>query len=76
LELSRSSVYYEPAPTSDADLALMAAMDEIHLALPFYGARRLRDELLDRGFCVGREHVATLMQKMGMQALYPSAGSP
>jgi putative transposase len=71
LGLSRSSVYYEPAPTSDADLALMAAMDEIHLALPFYGARRLRDELLDRGFRVGREHVATLMRTMGMQALYP-----
>jgi putative transposase len=46
-------------------------MDEIHLKLPFYGIRRIRGELLDRGFCVGRGHVATLMRRMGMQALYP-----
>jgi len=46
-------------------------MDEIHLEFPFYGIRRIRDELLDRGFSVGRGHVATLMRNMGMQALYP-----
>ncbi|MBU2603992.1 MAG: IS3 family transposase [Actinobacteria bacterium] len=71
LDVSRGSVYYEPVPTSEADLALMAAMDEIHLALPFYGISRIRDELRDRGFTVGRGHVATLMRKMGMQARYP-----
>jgi putative transposase len=71
LELSRSSVYYEPVGTSETDLALMTAMDEIHLKLPFYGIRRIRDELRDRGFPVGRAHVATLMRKMGMEALYP-----
>ena len=31
LELSRSSVYYRPRPTSDADLALMRRIDELHL---------------------------------------------
>jgi putative transposase len=71
LGLSRSSVYYEPAPESAADLAMMAAMDEIHMTLPFYGIRRIRGELADRGFAVGRQHVATLMRKMGMQALHP-----
>jgi len=71
LDLSRGSVYYEPVPTSDTDLALMATMDDIHMKLPFYGIRRMRGELLDRGFVVGRQHVATLMRKMGMEALYP-----
>jgi len=71
LDLSRSSVYYEPVPMSEADLALMAAMDDIHMRLPFYGIRRIRGELLDRGFVVGRQHVATLMRTMGMEALYP-----
>jgi len=71
LALSRSSVYYEPAPVSTIDLALMAAMDEVHMQLPFYGIRRIRGELQDRGFVVGRQHVATLMRKMGMQALCP-----
>ena len=71
LGLSRSSVYYEPVPTSEADLALMAAMDDIHMTLPFYGIRRIRGELADRGFAVGRQHVATLMRTMGMEALHP-----
>lgn len=71
LALSRSSVYYEPAPTGEEDLALMTAMDEIHMKLPFYGIRRIRGQLLERGFEVGRQHVATLMRKMGMEALQP-----
>lgn len=71
LDLSRASVYYKPVGTSERDLSLMAAMDEIHMKLPFYGIRRIRDELLARGFRVGRQHVATLMRTMGMQALYP-----
>lgn len=71
LDLSRSSVYYQPVGTSATDLALMAALDEIHLKHPYYGIRRLRDELLDRGFTVGRGHVATLMRTMGIRALYP-----
>jgi putative transposase len=71
LALSRSSVYYEPVGISERDHALMAAIDEIHTELPFYGARRIRDELLDRGFSVGRQHVATLMRTMGMEPLWP-----
>jgi hypothetical protein len=31
LGISRGSVYYEPAPVSDADLALMRRLDELHL---------------------------------------------
>ena len=31
LELSRSSVYYLPRPTSSEDLALMRRIDELHL---------------------------------------------
>jgi putative transposase len=71
LDLSRSSLYYEPVGTRKSDLAVMAAMDEIHMTFPFYGIRRIRGELLDRGFAVGRQHVATLMRRMGMEALAP-----
>jgi putative transposase len=55
LGLSRSSVYYEPVPVRASNLALMAAMDEVHMELPFYGIRRIRGELADRGFTVGRQ---------------------
>ncbi len=70
LELSRSSLYYAPLPTSDADLTLMRRIDELHLEHPFAGSRMLRDLLNREGFGVGRKHVATLMRKMGIEALY------
>ena len=69
LALSRSAVYYRPQPTSVADLALMRRIDELHLEHPFAGARMLRD-LLGGRLAVGRKHVATLMRKMGIEALY------
>jgi len=70
LDVSRSSVYYQPQPTSDCDLALMRRIDELHLESPFAGSRMLRDLLNREGFAVGRKHVATLMRKMGIEALY------
>jgi putative transposase len=70
LDVSRSSVYYLPQPTSDTDLALMRRIDELHMELPFAGSRMLRDLLRNDGVDIGRKHVATLMRKMGIEALY------
>jgi putative transposase len=70
LELSRASIYYEPAPASAADLRLMRRIDELHLEWPFLGSRMMRDQLLRDAFTVGRRHVATLMREMGIEALY------
>jgi putative transposase len=70
LDVSRSSVYYQPQPTSDSDLMLMRRIDELHLEHPFAGSRMLRDLLNREGFAVGRKHVTTLMHKMGVEALY------
>jgi putative transposase len=71
LELSRSSLYYEAVPTSKRDVELILLIDEIHLKYPFYGIRRIRNELRDLGHEIGRNHVSTLMKKMGIRALYP-----
>jgi putative transposase len=70
LELSRSSVYYTPRPLSERDLRLMRRLDELHLQLPFYGSRKLAAQLRREGHEVGRRHVATLMRRMGIEALY------
>jgi putative transposase len=70
LGLSRSSLYYKTVPVSERNLALMRLIDEIHLKYPFYGSRRICNELRDLGHGVGRGHVTTLMQKMGIGALY------
>ena len=70
LALSRSTAYYQPQPVSDADLALMRRIDELHLAYPFAGARMLRDLLRGEGHTIGRKRVRTLMTRMGINAVY------
>ncbi|MDE2604359.1 MAG: IS3 family transposase [Burkholderiales bacterium] len=75
LGISRGSVYYLPRPLSQADLALMRRLDELHLEHPFMGARMLRDQLHRLGVSVGRRHIGTLMQRMGIAALAPQPGT-
>jgi putative transposase len=75
LELSRASLYYEPVGTSNEDLRLMRRLDELHLQWPFLGSRMLRDKLRLEGISVGRKHVATLMRKIGIEAIYRRANT-
>ena len=75
LGMSRGSVYYLPRPVSDADLALMRRIDELHLEHPFMGARMLRDQLRRQGVKAGRRHITTLMLRMGIEALAPQPGT-
>lgn len=70
LGISRGCAYYQPVPISAADLRLMRRIDELHLAYPFFGSRRLLVKLREEGFVVGRRHVCTLMRRMGLEALY------
>jgi len=70
LGISRGSVYYLPRPVGEADLKAMRAIDELHLEYPFAGSRMLRGLLRAQGFAIGRKHVATLMRKMGIEAIY------
>jgi putative transposase len=78
LGISRGSVYYLPRPVPAADLATMRRIDELHLEFPFAGSRMLRDLLSEEGIRIGRCHVATLMKRMGVEALYrkPNTSKP
>ncbi|WP_182506190.1 IS3 family transposase [Brucella anthropi] len=78
LGFSRGSVYYSPRPVSDGDLALMRRIDELHLEYPFAGSRMLQGLLKGEGLETGRLHVATLMKKMGIEAIYrrPNTSKP
>jgi putative transposase len=78
LGISRGSVYYLPRPVAASDLVVMRRIDELHLNFPFAGSRMLRDLVAGEGFAVGRLHVATLMKRMGIEALYrrPSTSKP
>ena len=70
LNISRGSVYYLPKPVPERDLKLMRRIDELHMDYPFAGARMMQGLLKQEGFSVGRKHTATLMKKMGIEALY------
>ncbi|WP_236728644.1 IS3 family transposase [Methylobacterium sp. WSM2598] len=78
LGISRGSVYYLSRPVPAADLGVMRRMDELHLELPFAGSRMLRDLLNKEGIAIGRCHVATLMKRLSIDALYrkPSTSKP
>jgi putative transposase len=70
LKVARSSLYYRPVPVSADDLTLMRRMDELHLAYPFYGSRRLAAALRRDGRSANRKRVRRLMQVMGLETIY------
>jgi len=78
LGISRGSVYYLPRPVSAEDLSVMRRIDKLHLDYPFAGSRMLQSFLVREGYRIGRRHVATLMKRMGIEALYrrPSTSKP
>jgi putative transposase len=78
LRLSRGNLYYEPRSVAAAELAIMRRIDELHLDYPFAGSRMLRDLLRGEGIAIGRELVATMMRRMGIEALYrrPNTSKP
>jgi len=70
LNISRGSIYYLPRAVSAGTLAVMRRLDELHLEFPFAGSRMLRGLLAGEGVKIGRRRVATLMKRMGIEALY------
>ena len=68
--ISRGSIYYRPRPVGEAGLGLMRRIDELHLEYPFAGSRMMRGLLRQEGLSSGRRHIATLMRRMGIEALY------
>lgn len=70
LKVPRSTLYYKPEPVSDEELKLMRRIDEIYTKWPFYGSRRLVEELRGEGHVVNRERVRRLMRLMGIETIY------
>lgn len=72
LGISRSSFYYKEKENPE-DKKRMDLIDLIYTDYPFYGSRRVRNELLDRNqLSIGREQVQRLMRLMGIEAIYPT----
>jgi putative transposase len=71
LNLSRSTVYYQPVEIAPQDLLLMRWIDEQYLKTPFYGSRSMTRHLRRLGYRVNRKHIQRLMRLMGLEAIYP-----
>jgi putative transposase len=70
LDISRSSLYYQPVGISEEDLALMKLIDRQYLSTPFYGARKIAAWLKSQGQRVNRKRVRRLIQIMGLKVIY------
>ena len=77
LKVARSTLYYRPAPVSADDLAVIRRIDELHLAWPFYGSRRMAAVLRREGWAVNRKRAKRLMRVMAIyQKPNTSKGHP
>lgn len=72
LGVSRSSLYYQPAPVSAENLALMRLLDEEYTRHPFLGVIKFTNWLRRQGYRhVGHRRVRRLLRLMGLMAIFP-----
>lgn len=71
LGISRSSVYYQPVAPNCEDFILMNEIDRIYTEFPYYGYRKITEQLDRNGYPVNHKRVLRLMKEMGIEAIYP-----
>lgn len=73
LNISKSSLYYQPVKkfSSEGELELLNAINDIYSEFPYYGTRRIVTALQNMGINIGRKLVRSAMRYMGIEALYP-----
>lgn len=72
LGVNRASLYYTPLGESEENVRLMRWIDEQYTETPFFGSRRMAVWLSEtKGLAVNRKRVARLMDRMGLEAVYP-----
>ena len=72
LGIGRSSLYYQPRPISEKTLLIMNTIDEVYTEKPFYGSRRITDDVSELiGEEINRKRIQRLMREMGIEAIYP-----
>jgi len=73
LNISKSSLYYQPVKkfSSEGELELLNAINDIYSEHPYYGTRRIVTALQNNGINIGRKLVRSAMRYMGIEALYP-----
>ena len=71
MDLSRSSLYYQPADEDHYNLLLMRLLDEQFTRTPFYGVPKMTAWLRTQGHLVNPKRIRRLLRLMGLEAVYP-----
>lgn len=71
LGISRSGIYYQPKPIDSFTLGVMKRIDEVYTKYPFYGVRRITQQLKRERYPVNHKRIHRLMRLMGIEAIYP-----
>jgi putative transposase len=73
LGVNKSTLYYVPVPVCQRDVDIMALLDKKYTDRPYYGVLRMTTYLQEDEHCViGKDHVRTLLRRMGIMALFPT----
>lgn len=71
LSLNRSGLYYQPIPPLAQEVAFKHRIDEIYTRHPYYGYRKIAEQLHSEGQAINQKTVARYMREMGLVAIYP-----
>ncbi|MGH2644428.1 MAG: IS3 family transposase [Chitinophagaceae bacterium] len=72
LGMYRSNYYYEHKPIiTPEEKRIMDAIDVIYTKRPFYGVRKITEQLRLDGEIVNHKRVHRIMQILGIEAMYP-----
>ena len=71
LGMNKSTLYYQGKAQSLDDVAVLNSIRDIWMRYPFYGYRRITQELRSEGVEINRKRVQRLMRLGGICALYP-----
>lgn len=69
LGLSRTNIYYRKRTERKRDIEEKFLLRRLYLSLPFYGYRKMAQELRSRGLKTSVKRVRRLMRELGLKAL-------
>ena len=72
LNFNRSSLYYQTTKISKNKMTLLREINTIYTEMPFYGYRKVYRQLIENGFKVGVNQVASYMKELGLKVIYPT----
>jgi putative transposase len=71
IKLSHSSYYYHPLKITEEELEIMNLIDKIYTSHPFFGVRKITDQLRKQRNLYNHKRIYRLMRIMGIEALTP-----